>query len=267
MGMRKYNTSVNNITITVTDFGGVGKPILLLHGAMGRGSCWRPVTDSLISKGYRVLAIDQRGHGTSERTASYAISEFVNDVIETINQEIKEKVLLIGHSLGGLVAIKVAAARPDLIRGLVIEDISCDVSRIDINEYKEWFLEWPVPFVSMYDVHKYFFNVRPGLENYFQEVFIEKQDGYYPIFSYDDILAAISSEIGENFWDDLKQIKCETLVLKGECSEFPREDLQKMSEQLELGKYAEIRKAYHVTHHDSPDQWGDEVISFLSTLS
>jgi esterase len=69
-----------------------------------------------------VIALDLRGHGRSGRAPSYSLSDFGTDVIALLDQLELTQVDLVGHSLGGFVALSVAAQQPQRIRRLLIEE-------------------------------------------------------------------------------------------------------------------------------------------------
>jgi len=100
-----------------------GPPLLLLHGLTFR---WQ-LFESLISSfepDWQVYALDFRGHGGSARSRSgdYEYDQLVNDTAAFIESEIGKNTVLIGYSLGGAVAAKVAGQLPNLVRAVVIID-------------------------------------------------------------------------------------------------------------------------------------------------
>lgn len=102
--------------------GGSGHPLVLLHGGSARWQASMPIIAAL-SRRCRVYAPDLRGHGKSGRMPGhYAVSDYAKDVGAFLEGEVKEPVVLYGHSLGGQVAIMVAALHPHLVAGLIIGD-------------------------------------------------------------------------------------------------------------------------------------------------
>ena len=100
---------------------GRGPTLLLLHGVTRCGDDWEPLLPELASQ-WRVLALDQRGHGGSGRAASYLVTDYVADAVHFIREEIAVPVVIVGHSLGAMVAAAVAAELPQLVRAVVLED-------------------------------------------------------------------------------------------------------------------------------------------------
>jgi pimeloyl-ACP methyl ester carboxylesterase len=102
--------------------GVAGEPVMLLvHASLDRSEDWENVFPRLATR-YRTIAYDQRGHGKSERTKDYTLRGFADDGIHVVRDLAKAPTVVIGHSLGALVAIAIAAEVPELVAGLVLED-------------------------------------------------------------------------------------------------------------------------------------------------
>lgn len=100
---------------------GRGPPLLLLHGVTRAHGDWAPLLDGLDPQ-QRVIAVDQRGHGRSGRAEGYRVVDYVADAVRLVSDVIGGPVVILGHSLGAMVAAGVAAALPDNVRGVVLED-------------------------------------------------------------------------------------------------------------------------------------------------
>jgi pimeloyl-ACP methyl ester carboxylesterase len=102
--------------------GGRGSPVLLIHGLTDAGNTWKQVANGLADS-HVVVVLDQRGHGQSSAPdASYAIEDFVGDAAALISALDVAPTAVVGHSLGGLIALYLAAAHPYLVSRLVLED-------------------------------------------------------------------------------------------------------------------------------------------------
>lgn len=100
---------------------GDGPGVLLIHGWSLSGEVWDRQIRVLAESGHRVVAMDLRGHGNSDAPrAGYHIDSLCDDAIEVIDQRALDRVALVGWSLGGLVAMRLACRRPDLARSLVL---------------------------------------------------------------------------------------------------------------------------------------------------
>src|SRR5919112_390397 len=97
-------------------------PVLVLLHALGEDAGdWDEVAEALSNR-YRVLALDQRGHGRSEYTARYSFELMRDDLRAFVDALGLEQFSLMGHSMGGLVALLFAEEHPDRVQRLVIED-------------------------------------------------------------------------------------------------------------------------------------------------
>lgn len=103
--------------------GGAGTPLLLIHGLSGSSSWWRHNLESLTAN-HRVIAIDLVGFGRNRRFRNsrlpLSLEELAGVVVRFVEEHVKEPVHLVGHSMGGQIAIHVAANRPDLLRSLTL---------------------------------------------------------------------------------------------------------------------------------------------------
>ena len=105
---------------------GNGELVLLLHGITAGAVVWDPVIADL-AQDYRVVAIDQRGHGTSDHPdTGYTADDYVADVAAVLDL-LGPALAVVGHSLGGRNAILAAAAMPDRIRSAVSVDYAATI--------------------------------------------------------------------------------------------------------------------------------------------
>ena len=105
------------------DFGGSGRPVILLHGVLGQAWMWHDVAPGLTAAG-RVLALDLRGYGDSQwADGGYSTDGHADDVEAVLEALGAEEADLVGFSWGGLVALAIAARRPELVRRLAMIDI------------------------------------------------------------------------------------------------------------------------------------------------
>ena len=103
----------------VLDFGPAsGDIIVALHGFPEFADTWRGTAEHLSANGFRVLAFDQRGYSSEARPRdirAYKLAELVNDVLALIAAANANRVHLVGHDWGGVVAWALAASRPELL--------------------------------------------------------------------------------------------------------------------------------------------------------
>ena len=111
---------------TVLEWSRDGSPratkALLLHGLSGISTSYDEVVEQL-GVDADVFRLDLRGHGRSDHAAgTYTVPFYTADVVAFIEQVIAEPVVLVGHSLGGVIAHHITATRPDLVRSALCED-------------------------------------------------------------------------------------------------------------------------------------------------
>ena len=97
-------------------------PAVLLHALGEAAEDWADLAPRLAAD-HRVLALDLRGHGDSSWPGEYSAALMADDVVAALDALDVRDAVLVGHSLGGVVAFRIAAARPDLVSLLVVEDV------------------------------------------------------------------------------------------------------------------------------------------------
>lgn len=95
--------------------------LLLLHGVSRRGRGFAGAVPSYGGR-YAIHTLDHRGHGASDRAGSYLVRDYAADGEAVVSDALAGPVVLQGHSLGALVALLVAAALPDRVAAVVLED-------------------------------------------------------------------------------------------------------------------------------------------------
>jgi pimeloyl-ACP methyl ester carboxylesterase len=246
--------------------------VLLLHGLMGHASHWAATAHWLAGR-HRVIALDQRGHGRSEKPPEgpFTRDAYVADAEATIEQTGLAPVTLIGHSMGALTAWQLAAKRPDLVRALIICDMRAAApGAASQREWSDWFRAWPVPFRTLDDVRKWFGEEDPWVERptpargeFFAEVMAERPDGWHPVFSRRQMLTSRETWVHDAHWDELAQVQCPALVVRGLDGDLGRAEAQEMVRVLPRGRYAEVTDAGPLVHYEQPEAWRAAIEPFL----
>lgn len=113
---------VNGISFYVETHGS-GRPMVLLHGGLMSGETFAPILPTL-TETRQVITVDLQGHGrTADVDRPIALESMADDIVALIEQLGLDRPDLVGHSLGGGVALHVAARRPDLVGRLVIASV------------------------------------------------------------------------------------------------------------------------------------------------
>ena len=102
---------------------GTGKPLIILHGLYGSSDNWLTVAKSLSVK-YHVFIPDLRNHGNSDHSPELNYDILINDLLEFCNDHNIHKTILLGHSMGGKLAMSFALYFPYMIEKLIVVDIS-----------------------------------------------------------------------------------------------------------------------------------------------
>ncbi|WP_104524167.1 alpha/beta fold hydrolase [Blastococcus atacamensis] len=112
----------NDERLAARTLGEAGPRVVFVHGLFGQGKNWTTIAKGL-SEGHRVTLLDLPNHGHSpwtERVDYLDMAELVAAELASFD----EPVTLVGHSMGGKVAMQLALRRPELLRGLVVVDIA-----------------------------------------------------------------------------------------------------------------------------------------------
>lgn len=102
---------------------GSGPPLLVLHGLFGSGTNWRGVARELAAT-HRVLTVDLRNHGASPWADTMGYFEMADDVQRLIEREGLPQPAVMGHSMGGKVAMALALLHPECVGHLIVVDIA-----------------------------------------------------------------------------------------------------------------------------------------------
>jgi pimeloyl-ACP methyl ester carboxylesterase len=113
------------VVLNHTALGESGSAVVFCHGLFGQGKNWTAIGKAL-AEDHRVLLIDLPDHGRSPRSERFDFVEYADQVAALLAAEVGagEPVALVGHSLGGKVAMLVALRRPELVERLVVVDVA-----------------------------------------------------------------------------------------------------------------------------------------------
>ncbi|MEQ9402358.1 MAG: alpha/beta fold hydrolase [Cyclobacteriaceae bacterium] len=102
---------------------GNGHPLVVLHGVFGSSDNWQTV-GKVFAEEYKVFLVDQRNHGNSPHSDDFDYEVMADDIIELMNNEDLAKAHVLGHSMGGKVAMHLATRFPERIDKLIVVDIA-----------------------------------------------------------------------------------------------------------------------------------------------
>jgi esterase len=103
---------------------GEGQPLIILHGLFGQSDNWNSLARQFSELGNAVYTVDLRNHGLSSHSEEWTYQSMSDDILELITDLGLKEVILIGHSMGGKVAMQFAMNYPELLKKLIVVDIA-----------------------------------------------------------------------------------------------------------------------------------------------
>ncbi len=273
MSFLERTVKVNGVTLHYLDWGPAdAPPVVLLHGITGHARVWDHLAQRL-APARRVLALDQRGHGDSDPAPDddYRVGTMADDVAAFAGSLRLGRFALVGHSMGGRIAIKFAADHAAQLERLVIIDIGPDIALAGLQRVRDMMAnsperieseEWAVEYIRrgnpLQDVDMLRERVRHGLRR--------QPDGELT-WKYAKGLREMmraGRRDAADLWEPLPHITCPTLVVRGSESDILAPEVaKKMAERLPDGRVVEIAGAGHTVPADRPEDFVREIRGFL----
>ncbi|MEV4339456.1 alpha/beta hydrolase [Streptomyces sp. NPDC049590] len=245
--------------------GGPGPAVVLLHGLAGHAGEWDALAERLSGR-HRVVAVDQRGHGASERRpGDVSHASRVADVVAVVRRLGLGRPVLVGQSLGGLTALLTAAAHPALVRALVLVEAAprAPDPRAPRN-IGAWLDSWPVPFPSRAAAVS-FFGGGPVGEGW--AAGLERHgDGLRPRFDRDVMVASVAENARRSSRPAWRRVGCPTLAVFARASLLPGPDIDAMLAQRPPAVAVSVPGTGHDLHMERPEILHDLLERFLSGL-
>lgn len=251
-----------------------GVPCVLIHGFGDGAYVWSDYARNLPT-GYRAIAVDLRGHGHSPPSPDglYFTHRHATDVIEMLDRLGLDRVVLIGHSLGADIALRIAIAEPERVSALVVVDFAPESSRTglhvihnlaqSVREYAsaEEYLRWLVRIRPMASIELLKHCAAEALDGSAETGYRLRIDP--KIFS----LAHAPSNNASLDWALLSRIACPALLLRGaNSSVLSRAAAEKMAAALPDAVLHEIGNCGHAVMLENPVAFRDHVNRFLSQM-
>jgi pimeloyl-ACP methyl ester carboxylesterase len=248
----------------LTSRGGVGDPIVLVHGLMGRGTTWSRQVPWLACHG-SVYTYDAPWHRGRDVADPHPISteRFVADLADAV-AELGRPVTLVGHSMGGLHSWCLAAERPDLVSALVVEDMAPDFRGRTTGPWEPWAHALPVEFNSEEQVFNEFGLVAG---QYFLEAFDRSATGWR-LHGRTQRWVEIAAEWGtRDYWQQWRDVRAPVLLVEAGNSVTPPGQMSRMNETCDRATYLHVPGAGHLVHDDAPREYREAVERFLTTFA
>jgi pimeloyl-ACP methyl ester carboxylesterase len=263
-----------------------GPAIVFLHGGGLNAHTWDVVCD-LLHRDYRCIALDLRGHGDSDwhDEGDYSLEAHADDLAAALGALALRRLVLIGMSLGGAVALTWAARHPDDLLGLVLVDMGPGGSRPAGGRRLGAFMQGPDEFASLDEVvdRALAFNPRRSPERLRRTLirnlrqtahgtWIWKYDRRFPGRAFDRAVPEeerrrIREERTQRLWNAARTISCPALVVRGgESDMFLDEDAERTAAAFADGRWVTIAGASHTVQSDSPAALSAVLREFIAAL-
>lgn len=244
--------------------GGLGDPLILVHGLMGRGSTWSRQLPWLTALG-AVYTYDAPWHRGRDVVDPNPISteRFVTDLGAAV-ERVGAPVRLIGHSMGALHGWCLAAERPDLVSALVVEDMAPDFRGRSTGPWEPWVHALPVEFPTEQAVLDEF---GPVAGRYFVDSFDRTATGWR-LHGHPESWVEIAAEWGtRDYWQQWRSVRAPALLIEAGDSVTPPGQMRRMHQIGYRTTYIAVPGAGHLVHDDAPQVYRNAVESFLNTLA
>ncbi|KOG89036.1 alpha/beta hydrolase, partial [Streptomyces varsoviensis] len=215
---------------------------------------------------HRLIALDQRGHGLSEGGGPFSTDEYAADAAALIEELGIAPLPVVGHSMGGLVAYALAAARPELVRALVIEDMGAVNQPPEVAHPVLDVSDWPVRADSREALGEAI--AARGIPDpaYFLDSAEPDGDGWRLLFDSADMMESQRATTGDH-WPRWLASSCPALLLHGEHSfMLSAAHAHEMTARRPGVKLLEFPACGHWLHDDAPEDYAQAVASYLNNL-
>ena len=265
-----------------------GKTVLLLHGKNFNGSYWEQTAKALAAEGFRVIMPDQVGFGKSTKPAHYQYSfqQLADNTMKVLDKAGIDKFVLLGHSMGGMLATKIAATYPERVQKLILEN---PIGLEDYRKFSPWQSvdkQYADELAKTYEDHKKY-----QLQFYYDNKWKPEYDKWldmlagwtispdYPLIAWNNALTS-DMIFTQPVIYDFPQIKAPTLLIIGTRdrtaigkANAPSELQAQMGLYNELGKKTqaaiagskliELENIGHMPHIEAFDRFWQPLITFL----
>ncbi|WP_258037057.1 alpha/beta fold hydrolase [Streptomyces sp. SM14] len=261
--MRRAFPRTDGPTLICEDYGGDGPTVVALHGTFGRGSVFARLADDLAGAA-RIVASDQRGHGSTGAAGSYRREDFVTDAAALVRALDSGPVVVLGHSLGGITAYQLAARHPELVAGLVIEDVGPLMRRPEIEHPVLEVRGWPRTAPTRAALAAAIEERGVPDSSYFLRSAVETPDGWRLLFDWED-MAEVQARGTGDWWADWLGSHCPARVLRGGRSTLlPAHLAAEMVRRRPDTDLLVHPEAGHWIHDDDPGWFARAVAEFLA---
>lgn len=255
--------------------------VVLLHGYAETSEAWTETAQDL-AREFRVIAIDQRGHGQSDRATDrdYTRATQMEDLEAIIESLGLRSVTLIGHSMGGANAICYAAEHPEMTTALVVVETAPEVLRSGIETIRR-LLATGASFHSLDEAIESFREFFPyatteQIERRVRASLTVNDDGMY-VWDFDPIFRDPTSRPPDpdpgqrrlsDLWDCADRVQCPTMIVRGsETDMLTPEAIQRLHRRVSGSRVSLIEDAGHSVPTDQPAALSLNIREFLQSIA
>ena len=273
---RPLHIKTPQLNFQAREWGPADAPVLLcLHGTSMQSSAWTALGSALQDQ-WRVIALDMRGHGGSDKPATgYSLGQYAADVETVMDALGLERASLIGSSLGTQVAIEFAARYPDRVDNLALSDPSCLIQQASIDQYTSLHRSRPRQFKNADDALA-FSKSMPQRKRFSDQVHRFTLEGDLRTtadgqlewqYALEPILETFVA-LTENQEASIKAVSAPVLILRGEESHvLSRPDALKLLGWFKQAELVEFGDCGHTIWGDQPAALAREVRAFLAAYA
>lgn len=273
----------NGMTFAYREWGDVRTKhaVMLLHGYAETKAVWEGVAPDL-AREHRVIALDQRGHGGSDRPRDmdYSRATQVEDLEAVIGAFGLRTVTLVGHASGGANAICYAAEHPDTVTALVVIETAPEVLRSGVETLRRLVTSGDA-FASLDDIgdvfHTYYpYQTSEQVERRVLAAVTESEDGTYT-WDFDPVLRDPTQRPPEpdpgqrrlnDLWECVDRVQCPVMIMRGaETDMLTPEAVQRLHRRLIGSRVSLIEESGHNVPTDQPSAMALNVREFLQSLA
>tara|TARA_B110000305_G_scaffold87891_1_gene99068 strand:- start:6645 stop:7406 length:762 start_codon:yes stop_codon:yes gene_type:complete len=242
---------------------GEGEPLMILHGLFGFSDNWQTHGKKL-SEYYRVILVDLRNHGHSDWSEKFSYEIMADDIKELCDELNLSKLILLGHSMGGKVAINFAQKHEDLLKKLIVVDMGTKGYSMHHNHILRGIHSVKLEGVSSRrkaaDQMNEFIESE-GIKQFLLKNLFWKEKGKLAWRMNVDILEREMPNILGQMTDD--EVMTPTLFIRGEMSNYILdEDIEDLEGQFPDSEFATVANAGHWVHAEAPGEFIDILLGF-----
>lgn len=242
---------------------GSGKPLVILHGLFGFSDNWQ-MHAKKFSEYYRVILVDLRNHGHSPWSDDFSYQNMVEDLFELFNKLDLSDVILLGHSMGGKVAMHFAQSHPDILDKIIVVDMG----------------------VKQYPLHHQ--HILKAFDSIDLENITARSEAERILSSFIESKGVVQFLLKNLYWRDkgklawrvnfkvleasmpeilsalpCKEVLIPTLFIRGALSDYILDsDIEEIENFFPDSQLVTINNAGHWVHAEAPEEFTDAVLSF-----